>query len=280
MNTKEITNFKRIEQKYVLTLAQKQELLEKFSHELIPDSYGVDGKYALESLYFDTKDFKFYREKILSPSDKHVKLRIRRYVVENEVFSMNSPVFIEIKEKVEGTTLKRRVKMKYKDAMKLIGRGIIPNHKKKDAEIIEEIYKLSQENSLTPKAITRYNRQAFFGKEGNNDLRMTFDTQVLFQRENLKLNGAASQGNIVEEDMSILEVKAYGELPNWIAAYFEEHQILPQKMSKYAQAIEKSEQSFAENLKALALEKKQARKESELQRNILLTHARQLTLAA
>ena len=111
----EIKNFKRIEMKYILTLKQKGDLLKKFAKELIPDTnWNSSGNYKLESLYYDTDDLKFYWEKADGIRYRK-KLRIRRYVDQNWNFDENSKVFIEIKEKVDEITEKRRVKMNGKN---------------------------------------------------------------------------------------------------------------------------------------------------------------------
>ena len=241
----EIKNFKRIEMKYILTLKQKEDLLKKFTKELIPDTnWNSSGNYKLESLYYDTDDLKFYWEKA-DGSRYRKKLRIRRYVDQNWNFDENSKVFVEIKEKVDEITEKRRVKMTYKEAKNLVEKWIIPEHKEQDKAVIDEIYILAKQNSLKPKAITSYDRQAFFGTNSEIWLRITFDTEVFYKRNDLFLNNKNKKDwNIVEQNFTIMEVKANSEIPEFILKFLEENNITPTRFSKYCQAIESSEKDL------------------------------------
>lgn len=237
MNTP-LTKFKRIEQKYILTLSQKQALIEELAAYISPDSHGNKGKYKLESLYYDTPDLKFYQEK-LDGKQFRKKIRIRRYVRENEIFDENSLVFIEIKEKVEQTTLKRRVEMKYSDAKNFLENAIIPSYKTEDKEIIDEIFEIVSKNKLIPMAITSYDRQAFFGHDKKFGLRLTFDTQVFYQKKSLELNNSdEKEGKIIDEEKTILEIKVNNEYPDFMQNFLAKNNLAPEKMSKYAGAIE------------------------------------------
>ena len=232
------TTFKRIEMKYLLTLAQKNALIAFLGDTISPDAHGSsDGRYQLESLYYDTDDLAFYQEKLDHSTDGHKKLRIRRYVNVSS-FTHDSPVFVEIKEKKGEITEKRRVKLSYTAAKNLIETAIIPKHASKDASVIDEIAELAQNYILRPQVITSYDRQAFFGKDTSTGLRMTFDTNVVYKRQHPRLaSGRQHDGTIIDPNMAILEVKALGSLPKILEQFFQEHGITPIRMSKYARAV-------------------------------------------
>lgn len=250
----EIKNFKRLELKYVLTLAQKEKLLTELKNFLIPDkNWDENGNYKLESVYYDTKDLKFYNEK-MEHKRYRKKIRIRRYVTEKN-FDENSQVFVEIKEKAEEITLKRRIVLPYSEAKNFLEKWIIPNYKAEDKAIIEEICEIIENDKLFPQAITSYDRQAFFGKDSEIWLRMSFDTWVNFKRKKLEKmflnNKDQKDGDIVAENLTIMEVKANNEFPEFVTKFLEENNILPVRMSKYCSAIEASEtnlQKYEKNI--------------------------------
>ncbi len=242
--TTPITHFKRIERKYLLTLAQKNLLLEEFSDELLPDTYGTgNGVYKVENIYYDTLDLQFYNEKN-TKTHGHKKLRIRRYFEEDGAFQKDSKVFIEIKEKIDHVTVKRRIAMNYQDAIRLVEQGILPEMST-DTEVISEIHGLARYYNLKPQALTSYERQAFFGKT-DPKLRLTFDTDVTFKRKDITLGEKKKKdGNIVDTRTTILEVKANGSIPESLQTFFEKNNIAPVRISKYDTAIEKSENTIS-----------------------------------
>lgn len=236
-----LTKFKRIEQKYILTLEQKAELLQLLQNEIIPDEYGKNnGNYQLESCYYDTDDLLFYHEKI-GKKEIRKKIRIRRYVDENAIFDENSPVFVEIKEKIGEITQKRRVKMSYREAKDFLEKQILPKYQEKHAEIIAEIAELAA-LGLKPQTLTKYDRQAFFGKNSDTGLRLTFDTAVEYRASDTTFGKTSlSDGKIIDTGVTILEMKALGNFPQHILDFFQKNGIQPARMSKYAKSVESSQ---------------------------------------
>lgn len=239
--TAAITHFKRLELKYILTLEQKEKFLKNFKDILNSDKHGDEnGNYQLESMYYDTDDLHFYNEK-LERNKNSKKIRIRRYIKPNRIFDENKLVFIEIKEKIENITLKRRVEMTFKEAKKFLEKRKIPKYNQEDSMVIAEILLLASENKLKPKAITKYSRQAFFGKNKEEWVRISFDTNVFYNKNNLELNSEKNEWKIISENLTIMELKANNEIPKYFQEFFEKNNISPTKMSKYSQAIEENE---------------------------------------
>src|SRR5690625_6199182 len=54
--------FRRKEQKYLISSQQYLELVDRMQPYMRPDKYGVDGKYTISSLYFESPDRKIYYE--------------------------------------------------------------------------------------------------------------------------------------------------------------------------------------------------------------------------
>lgn len=243
--TAAITHFKRLELKYILTLEQKQKFLKTFKNFLNPDNHGDEnGNYQLESMYYDTENLDFYKEK-LEKIKNSKKIRIRRYIKNKKNFNENDLVFVEIKEKIENVTMKRRAEMTFREAKNFLEKRKIPKYNPEDKMMIAEILLLASENKLKPKAVTKYSRQAFFGKNKEEWVRISFDTWVFYNKNNLELNSEKNEWKIISENLTIMELKANNEIPKYFEKFFEENNIFPTKMSKYCQAIEENERKTA-----------------------------------
>ena len=83
--------FKRYKLKYVLTPAQYEAVLARAAARLRPDEYG---RTAIQSLYYDTDDFRLIRRSIEKPEYKE-KLRLRSY----GLAGADDRVFLELDRK-------------------------------------------------------------------------------------------------------------------------------------------------------------------------------------
>lgn len=235
--SKVIHNFNRFELKYILTLEQVEELKKDLIKYVIPDSHGKWWKYTLSSLYYDTHDYRFYWEKIEGLKFRK-KIRIRRYVTDDK-FDENSLVYVEIKQRIDRVTQKRRVWMTYKEAKLLLEEEIIPqNYREEDKEVIEELLAMVKKDNLRPAAITIYNREAFFGTENDIWLRITFDTDVSYKQKDLDLIDAQPEWHMIPPNYCILEIKADDKIPYWVTELAANHGIRLIRVSKYCQALE------------------------------------------
>jgi hypothetical protein len=166
------------------------------------------------------------------------KLRIRRYVDEKP-FTNDSKVFVEIKQRLDRVTQKRRVPMTYLEAINLIDNHIYPKkYEKSDEVILDEIIEMSKTYNLKPKAITTYKREAFMGTDHDAGLRITFDKFVSYNQKDLDLKNTNSQGFMLSPKFCILEVKANEKIPYWITELVSAHNIKLIRVSKYCQALE------------------------------------------
>lgn len=76
---------------------------------MLPDGNSADdGFYDIASLYYDTPDLAFMRSKREGIKFRR-KLRIRHYTTAEEAADDNQPVFVEIKQRINRTTQKRRL---------------------------------------------------------------------------------------------------------------------------------------------------------------------------
>lgn len=239
MTKKTITSFERKEIKYLLTLEQKNHLFTLIGNYLQPDEHGESGNYKLMSLYYDSPEKDFYREKRMKFANRK-KIRIRRYVGTSPAIQDSDQVFIEIKEHTEVINYKRRVSLRADEAFALLEEGKRPIHNDpKDQAVIEEILALRAQYHLEPSAVTSYQRQAYKTKKSDGGIRITFDQGVTYRTEHLNLDRQEGDNALIDEHMEIMEIKVKGELPVWTQAALQICGIEASHFSKYTAAIEK-----------------------------------------
>ena len=235
-----IHKFNRFELKYVLSLEQVKAFKKDLLKYVQVDPHGNDGKYRLQSLYYDTHDYRHYWEKIEWEKFRR-KIRLRRYVTDEE-FTDESDVFVEIKQRIDRVTQKRRVIMKYKEAKELLEEWIFPKEfRLQDKEVIDELYHLSTSQRLVPASITCYDRQAYFWTENDIWLRVTFDTNIWYMHENLDLKNAHPEWLMVPPKYCILEIKADDKIPYWVTELIANHGFGLIRVSKYCLSLEAAE---------------------------------------
>lgn len=218
------TVFERTEKKYRITLAQKNELLKKINETLCPDKFG---KSTVCSLYFDTDDFRLIRNSIDKPMYKE-KLRLRSYSTPKP----DSLVFLELKKKYKGVVYKRRETLKYADVQNYFNTGQKPCN----TQIMKEIDRsIAYYGGLKPKMFIGYDRTAFYGKDDKN-LRITFDQNLRFRSDDLKLESGSYGEPIIDRSLCIMEIKALNSMPLWLAKALSELKIYPSSFSKYGTA--------------------------------------------
>jgi SPX domain protein involved in polyphosphate accumulation len=233
-----VRKFNRFELKYVLSYEIATKLKSNILKYALPDLFGYgDGKYIITSLYYDSPDYRFYWEKVDGIKYRR-KLRIRWYETE-ERLQDDSIVFLEIKQRIDLVTQKRRIPIKYKDAILFCQEGIIPPHEPEDEQTIDEMYSLLKLYNLKPTVITTYERQAFVGTDYDMGLRITFDTHVAYRTKDLDLNAGTYDGFIVPPNFVIMEIKTNERVPYWITELVSEKELQLIRVSKYCQGLEK-----------------------------------------
>ena len=236
-----IRKFNRFELKYLISYDTAQKLQQDLKKYVIPDSYSKKENwlYALSSLYYDTDDYRFYWEKVDWLKYRR-KLRVRQYETEKPL-SNDSVVYVEIKQRVDRVTQKRRVPMTYKEALDFCDRGIIPEYEKRDEPVIFELYQFIKQNNLKPSCITSYMRNAYFGTDYDTWLRVTFDTNIRYRKKNLNLADKEIGEFMVSPDKVIMEVKANDRVPYWLTEMIASYNFRLIRVSKYCQWLEASE---------------------------------------
>ena len=218
--------FKRYELKYMITLEQKQRLLEVMAPHMALDKYGRD---TIRNIYFDTPTYQLIRRSIDKPLYKE-KLRIRCY----RDVTASSPVFVELKKKYNGVVYKRRLSMPEQSAMDWIA-GLTPPP---EGQIGAEIdYFRSFYTGLQPSVFLSYEREAYYCLKGS-DFRVTFDDTILCRREALSLEEPVWGTPILPEGYVLMEVKTGGGVPLWMTHFLTREKIYKTSYSKYGMAYQ------------------------------------------
>jgi hypothetical protein len=240
-----IRKFNRFELKYLITLQQAEKFKGALRAYMIPDEHGGNnGRYALTSLYYDSPDLRCYWEKEFGIRYRR-KLRLRRYE-SGETLTEETPIFVEIKQRVDRVTQKRRAVLPYGDALRLCNDRQIPEHNPEDKAVIEEIYVYLWQYNLRPVSLVRYDRQAFIGTAYDLGLRVTFDTVPTFQVHPLHLYEAPQGLPMMPANRVVMEVKVNERIPSWLTDLIANHNLRLERISKYCCSIE-----TAQNMPAL-----------------------------
>ena len=219
------TVFKRYELKYMLTLEQKQRVLEAMETYMKLDKYG---RTTIRNLYFDTETYLLIRRSIERLSYKE-KLRVRSYGKADA----DSTVFVELKKKYKHVVYKRRMSLSEAEAMRwLLGE----KHTEKHTQISNEIdYFMELYGTLHPTVFLSYEREAYYAKDGTS-FRVTFDDNILCRHENLSLQSNVYGTPILPEGMVLMEIKCSGGIPLWMTEVLSREKIYKTPFSKYGTA--------------------------------------------
>lgn len=218
--------FQRVEQKYVLTKGQKENLLKEIDEHIEKDKYFES---TICNIYFDTKNNDLIINSLEKPTFKE-KLRLRSYGTPN----IYSDVFLEIKEKYKGIVGKRRIKLKLKDFYSYLKK------KKYDEtnQIMKEINYYFEFHKLKPSIFIGYDRQSYKGIL-EEELRITFDNNLRSRKDNLRLEYGDFGELFFDDDTYIMEIKTLGAMPLWLVRALSELKIYPTSFSKYGSIYKK-----------------------------------------
>lgn len=222
------TVFKRYELKYMLTLEQKDIILDAMAPYMLPDEYG---RSTIRNIYFDTNNYRLIRRSIERPAYKE-KLRVRSYRLATD----DSTVFVELKKKYQKVVYKRRLALCECDAMKWVAREDAPLN---SSQISREIdYFIDFYGGLAPTVFLSYEREAYYDKDGG-DFRVTFDENILARQTDLTLCSPPYGTPILESGKVIMELKCSGGIPLWMVDVLSREKIYKTSFSKYGTAYEK-----------------------------------------
>lgn len=234
-----IRRFNRFELKYLVSLKEAEVFKKALRTYLLADEHGSgNGRYTLASLYYDSPDFRCYSEKVDGIRFRR-KLRLRRYETVDTPLKEDTPVFVEIKQRLDRVTRKRRIVLPYGEALRLCNKRQYPEQvAAEDEAVVDEIYAFLWQYNLRPVSIVRYDRQAFIGTDYDLGLRVTFDTTLNYQVHQLRLEEEPSSLPMISPDRAVMEIKVNERIPYWLTEMIAAHNLKMIRISKYCRSIE------------------------------------------
>lgn len=217
--------FRRVENKYMFNEEVYNKLISKIKYYIKEDIYP---KYTICNIYMDNNNFDLINNSIEKPLFKE-KVRIRSYGNPK----LNDNVYLEVKKKFDGVVSKRRTKLKLKDLYKYLSNDLDINGNQN----FKEIDYIIKKYLLKPKYYIAYDRIAFLAKD-NNELRITFDTNIRSRTDYLRLELGDSGKLLFKDKKYIMEVKTIGSIPLWLSHILSELKIYPCSFSKYGSIYE------------------------------------------
>jgi len=231
----------RREFKFLLKPGVEKEIRAAVAEELAVDPNANDG-YPVISEYFDSVERTSYWQKQFGVPNRR---RVRGRVYGRQDGSIPPSAFIEVKHKLDGTTVKRRVPVNLDDLARF-SEGTVPEglsfDNNTDVRVLSEIQDLVVNRATHPVVQIRYHRYAYdSGREGT--IRITFDTDLCCRFRLIPLipNDMDFELPLLEPGSAIMEVKTIGPVPYWFRKLIGRFALVPQGFSKYAVALEKYE---------------------------------------
>jgi len=232
--------------KYLVPQGVLGGLREELRRRLDLDGYATAGGYGVWSVYYDTTHLRFYWEKVEGLRFRR-KLRVRHY---GDRFAVTdeTPVFVEIKQRVNRVTQKRRVSLPYGQARRLCDerRPIEQSGPEQGGSaqggsaqgFLAEVLGLVAGLDLRPIAVTGYQREAYIGRDADVGLRVTLDHRVRGRDRDFHFAADAENRLIIPPGLVVLEVKANDRVPYWLTDLTAKLSLSIVRVSKYCQSVE------------------------------------------
>ena len=210
---KNTNTFERKEKKIIINKSDYPAISEKITEYLVPDKYNKDGKpYDICNIYFDNDRGDVIRNSVSKPSYK-AKLRLRSYGTP----TLDDNVFFEIKSKTNKVGTKRRAIMPLRKIYDFLETGMIPDEENYiNRQVLREISYFIETYDAKPRTYVSYRRYAFYSKDDPN-LRITFDTDIISRRDDLRLELGDYGEPLLNDEKMIIEIKFTGSIPIWLA---------------------------------------------------------------
>lgn len=229
----------RFELKYMLDEPTALRVRDVIASKLELDENGV-GKpnysYPVHSLYLDSPDLYTFWTTINGDKNRF-KLRIRFY---ND--QPNTPVFFEIKRRVNGCILKQRGGVK-KQAVQRLLEGHLPDQPDllskdpKSLVAVQRFLDLVSRIRATPQAHVCYLREAYVDPVSDN-VRVTFDRDVYTEPRSTSTFGVEmKEPSRPFGDRVILELKFTDRFPGWLRMMVERFGLMQCGAAKYAEGL-------------------------------------------
>lgn len=230
-----IRSFRRFELKFVVVEPVAARFLTSLQPWTEVDPVTGAGSYRIESLYYDTADLRFYWEKVDGLRLRR-KIRIRRYL-DGTPATDRSEVHLEIKQRLDRVTQKRRIGLGLDQATAFLDQGRRPPL---GDPVLDEVEVMADETLLRPTLVTGYDRTARIGGVNDPGLRITFDRDCYYRADGPSLLDVGAAGPMLPAGWVIVEIKVNDRLPGWLADLIADNGLAMTRISKYVQGVERA----------------------------------------
>ncbi len=236
----------RYESKYIIPRALVPELRKFIEPFCVPDPYGrgTFPEYTITTLQLDDPAYSLHYAKEREAINRF-KLRVRTY---GEVGS--SPVFAEVKAKLEQTIVKCRSAIPFGAWSKelVFGLKVPPCFKSIRQEVdFLQFKRLVWELGARPELLVRYVRESYVGAV-DRYARVTFDSKLEYQMTGSwtdfgrggvwrKMDSTEAQGFGLPYSGVVMEVKTLSYMPVWVLDMVERFQLKKKGNCKYSTAL-------------------------------------------
>lgn len=231
----------RFELKYRIHAEVAVRMREYVRSYLVLDEFSEgkpENSYHNHSVYLDSDDLRLYWD-VINGNKNRFKLRIRFYDDKPE-----SPVFFEIKRRMDNAILKKRCAVKREAVAGLLaGQMPQPHHlfnpAAKNWEAIQEFCRLKEDLQASPRTHVVYRREAWVSTQ-DNSARVSFDRDVCSAPHFSSEMTTRIEGFVMPfaPDV-ILELKFTGRFPNWFRQMVEMFGVMQLGAAKYVDGVER-----------------------------------------
>lgn len=225
----------RYECKYLISPAQAARIRREIRPFVRPDPFAVShgGRYRITSAYLDTPSLRLHRETVEGQRDR-IKLRVRGYGQDPD-----SPLFLEIKRRIDTLVTKQRAMLPRSAALSLLaglpGAGGRP--RSTDPEL-ETFLERARVLAARPVLEVSYEREAWVGALDSTQ-RLTFDRRITVWPTRRPWPSMAAPGSrVLEPRLVVLELKFCDRFPAWMRGIVQRHDLVRLSFSKYSRGVE------------------------------------------
>jgi SPX domain protein involved in polyphosphate accumulation len=203
------------------------------------DEFGVgrpESAYPVHSIYLDSDDLETHND-FLNGTKNRYKLRLRYYDA-----NVGSPVFMELKARVDNCILKRRCGIR-SEAVPLVLSGQLPEmdqlitNEPRHCAALERFIVLMQQIQARPKLHNCYQREAWVSPN-DNSVRLTFDRKV-YVEPYFKNEATLEMKNprLIFSPFVVLELKFTTRFPDWFKILVRKFNLMQGSSAKYSGGV-------------------------------------------
>ena len=229
----EIDSNWRFETKYRISVLEYFAIKNALPAYMKPDLFTrlkPSKKYIVRSLYFDTRDYRMYTEKIDGICNR-MKFRIRTYGTD----PVKEPdIRVEIKVRKGNGMEKYGCFVSYNDYL-----GFMHNRRWVPCEnpVLAEFTRYTHKWNMRPKTLVQYDREGFHSRF-KDKIRLTFDHRIMSASAEELFPPSTIFWRRYYKSQIVLEIKHRNAIPSWLNNLIHSYRMKVVPNSKYSNSIE------------------------------------------